>query len=299
LPIATRAGRAYVVGPELGDAVRACHGLSAQHLASTICFWNGEADGPRQVAGASLAAVQALAGTNLDCYLSIKAPALGFDPDLLVDVLEHGRKAGIGIHFDSLSLEAADQTFALLVKILPRQYPNLGCTLPGRWRRSLRDADLAVDLGLKVRVVKGQWADPTEPDIDLRSGFLAVVDRLAGRARHVAVATHDVPLACEALRRLLAARTPCELELLFGLPARSAIRAAQSAGVPVRCYIPYGHGCLPYCISQARHDPRILLWIARDLLLGGSFRLPGAFAAIQRCAFAGSPNVRADIPDGY
>jgi proline dehydrogenase len=99
----------------------------------------------------------------------------------------------------------------------------------------------------------------------MREGFLAVIDRLAGRASHVAVATHDAPLARESLARLRKKNTPCELELLYGLPLKPARRAAQETGVSVRMYLPYGHGWVPYCISQVYEHPRILWWVLKDL----------------------------------
>ena len=132
-----------------------------------------------------------------------------------------------------------------------------------------------------MRVVKGQWADPDPPEVDLREGFLRVIDRLAGRASQVRVATHDPPLAHTALSLLRVAGTPCELELLFGLPARQVIQEADVAGVPVRCYVPYGQAWLPYSISQARRNPRILWWMFRDALAGGPLR-PAAVGSRER-----------------
>ncbi|HEV8713327.1 MAG TPA: proline dehydrogenase, partial [Candidatus Binatia bacterium] len=226
-PLVKRAAQAYVAGPELADALQVCSSLSRQGIASTLGYWNREGERPRQVAEVYLTALATLSGKGPDCYLSIKAWSLGFAGDLLAEVLEHGRQDGVRIHFDSRGPETADQTFSLISALLPRS-PQLSCTIPGRWRRSLRDADLAVELGLSVRVVKGEWGDLDEPDdLDLRAGFLALVDRLAGRACHVAVATHDPSLACEALRRLQAARTPCTLELLFGFPVRPGLRVAR------------------------------------------------------------------------
>jgi len=253
----------YIVGPELEDALRVCHRL-APSRATTICYWNTEEESPQKVASAYTRAIDALVKDNLDGYVSIKAPALGFDRRLWTQVLERGRSNGIRLHFDALAPEAADETFAMIAEALP-QYPDLGCTLPGRWRRSLGDADWAVERQLRVRVVKGQWSDPVKPEMDLRQGFLAVIDRLAARARHVAVATHDATLAEEALARLVRTKTSCELELLYGLPLEPASRVAHSAGVGVRLYLPYGHGWLPYSISQVYQNPRILWWVLRDL----------------------------------
>src|SRR5207248_2469350 len=102
-----------------------------------------------------------------------------------------------------------DRTFDLIAKAYDI-YPRLGCTLPGRWRRSLHDADRAIALGLRVRVVKGEWAGLGTDDMDAREGFLNLIDRLAGRAIHVAVATHNPAMARFSLRRLKNTETPCE-----------------------------------------------------------------------------------------
>jgi proline dehydrogenase len=262
-----RATAAYVAGPRIDDALLACRTLREGGRASTVGYWNEGSEEPSQVAHAYLAAAAAVSRSGLDTYLSIKAPALGFSPERVAELLERTGSSGVRVHFDSLAPESADRTLELLAGAASR-HPGLGVTLPARWRRSLDDAAAAVELGLAVRVVKGRWSDHASPQGDLRSSFLAVVDRLAGRASPVAVATHDEELARVALQRLRAAGTPCELELLFGLPAAAAAHVADELSAPVRVYVPYGHGTLPYRIPDARRDMRIMLWFWQDVLRG-------------------------------
>ena len=124
-------------------------------------------------------------------------------------------------------------------------------------------------MGLRVRVVKGQWADSTSDDADPVKGFLNIIDRLgAERAPHVAVATHDANLAREALSRLRTTGTPCELELLYGLPIQPLLKVARALKVPTRLYVPYGQTGLPYRLRHAVTSPHILGWFLRDLLRG-------------------------------
>jgi proline dehydrogenase len=274
-PLAARAARAYVAGPCLSDALRACRRLSRQGFASTVCYWDGQGDSPRLIADEHLAVVSALEREGLNCSLSVKATPLGFTRTLFSEIVTRARQGDCLVHFDSLAPEDADETFAVVAEEI-RRSPRIGCTLPGRWRRSIRDAEWAVDLGVNVRVVKGQWADPEAPDLDPRRGFLAVIDRLAGRARYVGVATHDAPLAREAFRRLRAAGTACGLELLLGLPPHPALREAGELGVPVRFYVPYGRAVLPYRLSHARHSPSVAWWIVRDLVRSHSFPAPAS-----------------------
>jgi proline dehydrogenase len=198
-------------------------------------------------------------------YLSLKLPAMRFDSEAVAIVLKAAGGLQRLVHFDSHGPEDADRMFAAIQDAF-RHNRNLGCTVPGRWLRSVEDARVACEWGLRVRVVKGQWADPQDPEMDMRSGFLKVIDVVRGRAVRVAVASHDVPLAREALRRLKDAGTSCELELLHGLPRREAVRMAQQLEVPVRVYVPQGKAWLPYVLRQAKKNPWVLSWFARDLV---------------------------------
>jgi proline dehydrogenase len=259
-----RARRAYVAGPAIEDALRMCERLAARNFGATIGYWNRVGEPPRAVADEYLRAVQRIAHAGLDCPLSIKASTFGCSRSLMDEILARALEAGLGLHFDAMRPESAESTFAL-VAVSSVRSARVGCTLPGRWRRSLLDAERAIMLGVEVRVVKGQWPDPVR-DVVPHEGYLSVIDRLAGRARRVTVATHDTELAREALRRLCEAGTPCELELLFGLPLRPSLRVAAEAGVSASLHVPYGESWLPYWLSRLRDDPQLLVWLACNVL---------------------------------
>src|SRR5262249_17220395 len=109
---------------------------------------------------------------------------------------------------------------------------------------------------------------------DARQGFLNVIDRLAGRAPHVAVATHNSRVARESLSRLQKAGTVCELELLYGLPQRRLLKIARRMHVCARLYVPYGHAGLPYRLKNALQHPCVIGWFVRDLVRGNSGSCP-------------------------
>jgi CelD/BcsL family acetyltransferase involved in cellulose biosynthesis len=265
MPLVNRAARTYIAGNTLSDALRAKERLARGGFEATLGYWDGETDTPRGVADQYLACLDALAEGSHDAYVSIKSVAFDFSKELLSEIVERSVARGRRIHFDAMGPETVDRTWEMIDEVV-RTVPGarLGCTLPGRWMRSLADARWAAERGLAVRVVKGQWEDPADPQRDGRQGFLEVIDQLAGRGSHVSVATHDANLAIEALRRLQAAGTPCDLELLYGLPMRRVLKQIEGLGVKVRVYIPYGESYLPYALSQIRRRPRILWWLARD-----------------------------------
>jgi proline dehydrogenase len=252
-----RAARPYIAGAHVADAIACASDLQRAGMTSALAYWNDAGEDPRQVCAAYLEAVDALAAAALPGYVSIKAPALGLSQELVGAVAARCGERGRGLHFDSLAVAHQAGVFTHIERLSTTGIP-LGCTLPAKFGRSPADADRAVALGVRVRIVKGQWDDP-EQQIDPRRGFLTLIERLAGRAAHVSVATHDAALAEQSLRILISAKTPADLELLFGLPARPALAAAKRLAVPVRMYVPYGRAWLPYAASAARRNPR-LLW---------------------------------------
>jgi proline dehydrogenase len=124
-------------------------------------------------------------------------------------------------------------------------------TLPSRWKRSQADAQWASEMGVRVRLVKGEFrASSSSGETDPREGFLLLVDRLAGHVPEIAVATHDYPLAREAIARCMRSGTHIELELLFGIPASNMIKLSREMAIPLRFYVPYGDTLLVYGIRH-------------------------------------------------
>jgi proline dehydrogenase len=267
------AARPYITGARLEDALPACKSLQAHDYRSTICFWDGENDTAEAIVSHYDATILGVAELNLDCYVSVKSWPLRHSLDHFRHFSLEAKSGGVKLHFDSASTDDQEKVLQLIRELLPIS-GTLGYTLPGRWHRSLADAELAVERGLEVRVVKGQWADPSQ-HIDPSEGFLRVIERLAGRANHVSVATHDPKVARAALAALLARGTACELELLYGLPVRAVLPIAKEAGVPVRVYLPYGHAWLPYVVNRLRKEPRIALRLLRDLVDSLRLRFTG------------------------
>ncbi len=262
LPVVKMAARPYVGGDTIEDALCVAGRLTSEGFGSTIGYWDRGKDSGRQVADICLNALQVMSGR--DSYLSLKPPALRFSERLANEIAAAAAKRQVRIHCDSHGPEVADLSNAMLqVMIGQLGGDRLGTTLPGRWSRSLRDADWAVQHGLNVRVVKGQWPDPQNPRRDVSTGFLDVIDRLAGCARHVAVATHDFALAREALARLRLTETSCELELLFGMPAKPLIRWAKEKHIRTRIYVPFGAGFVPSALRVLKRNPRLIFAVAR------------------------------------
>jgi proline dehydrogenase len=265
-PVRRRRAAAYVAGPGLDDAIAASRRLTADGIPFTIGYSAPPEQSARAAADVQLAAFAALAADGADGYVSVKLSGLHFDPALFGELEAASAQSGRRMHLDALAPETVGDTWELIEGA--SDPAALGVALPGRFRRSVQDARRALDLGLVVRVVKGQWADTADADLDPAAGFLAVVDALCASKNLVAVATHDVALLEESLRRLTAARTPCEAELLLGLPFGPPARVARRLGVPIRLYVPYGSTGAAYGVADLVRKPATAWWLVQDLVLG-------------------------------
>ncbi|HEX6375776.1 MAG TPA: proline dehydrogenase family protein [Allosphingosinicella sp.] len=254
-----------VRGPGPDDAARRCHALHRNGLAATVGYFQSGEGRAEEIVAANRAIAGLLAGRSGDVYLSVKAPPLGFDAAHLRRVADAATAAGLALMFDAHATKDAERTLAVVSGFL-RELPGTGFALPARWRRSMADAADFRESSARIRVVKGEWADPEWAGPDVEANYLALVARLAGRAGPVTVATHDPRLAERALTLLLRAGTPCELEQLRGLPARRSVAVARRLGVPVRVYVPFGPGWWPYAVDKALGRPYLLPWMIRDRL---------------------------------
>lgn len=257
------AGR-MLPAPDAAAVLKRGARLHRHGIATALGYFHDDAADAATVAAANLAAL-ALAGSQPgDRYLSLKAPALGFDGRLVRDIAETAQAAGMAIVFDAHAPGQADATLDLAEALLT-DHPATGCALPARWRRSAADAARFRDLPAPIRLVKGEWADAEADPEDVAAAYLDLAASLAGRAAPVAVASHDPTLVERALGLLLAAGTPCTLEQLRGLPRRRTTAIARRLGVPVRLYLPFGPGWWPYALNQALARPHLIAAHLRDV----------------------------------
>ena len=255
----------YIAGPTLADAVRLESDYAARGYPTLVGYWNLAEDPISFVMDEYRGCIDALAA-RADAQVSIKATAIGETAAPVAELLARAAPARTGVHLDAMAPETQDTALAIACELGPGADGLLGCTLTGRWPRSVADASRVAAAGLRVRVVKSEWPSPDAPDHDPRAGFIAVVEALrAAGAMHVAVATHDAPIARRALELLLEAGVPCEHQVLHGMPASSAMKEAAALGVTTRIFTPYGHGRLPYSARAAVRDPRAAARLARDL----------------------------------
>ncbi len=254
----------HIAGESIEDALPVCRWANDMGFSAIVSPWAGSGHSPRSMVGQYMNALDRLSEAKINFSLSIKLDALGYDVSLFDSLVDHAVSCGVRLHIDSLGPETADTALGFLRRATTKTQ-DVGFTLPARWRRSLQDADIVGELGSPVRIVKGQWPDPTAPGLDVHRNFIEIADRLAKWSLHVGVATHDLSLARKVLPKLAAATHHCALEQFFSLPL-NGIDLANRFGCQYKVYVAYGSPGIPYNVRFTLARPRIAAWLVSDLV---------------------------------
>jgi proline dehydrogenase len=268
--MAYRLGKLYPIKPQsISEGAELCQTLQGLDLFTTLGKLSKSGDDPTEIVHEyQLASNSLLQSPTRDrFYLSVKPPALNFDPEYAEIIATTALQNGHGVHFDSHKFAQTDPTLALLEALLGRKLPSndsrrgwrFSLTLPSRWKRSVADARWAAGNRVRVRVVKGDFGAGPGDEVDPGRGFLDLVEQLAGAVPDLALATHDCVLAREAIAKCQKAGVSVQLELFFGRPASAMLALARETGVPVGFYVPYGETLLIYVIRDLLTNPHKLL----------------------------------------
>lgn len=270
--VGNRIRNKYVVGKTTAEALAAESRCREAGYETVVGFANGVTESPQEVREEWIALAEGLpAGSEV----ALKLPAGAYGG--VDEVLEICLRRDLTLHIDAIGLSDAERTKETALRLIETAPGRVGCTLPGRWLRSTADAEELRDKEIRVRVVKGEVeAHSEDEETDLAEGFVEVAERLAGGSAHVELATQDAATARRAAAVLAAAGTSHELQVLLGMHVKPTVRLGRELGTPVRVYVPYGVGRLPYSRNEILRSPARLASLARDLLGSGPRRPPGA-----------------------
>lgn len=264
-------GRICAVKPSnYSECVSICCALHQAGILTTVGKFSQAGDNPAGIVSEYQRISDVLSKDSFEnrFYLSVKPPALSFDAELASSITSRAFNNGQAIHFDSHNHIDAESTIQLLAQMIERfgfgkggePEWRYGLSLPSRWKRSLGDARWVIDNRVMPRLIKGEFkAEHVSEEIDPRSGFLTLVDLLAGSVPQIILATHDYELAKEAIARARKTNTRVEMELLFGMPCAKMISLSRQHRIPLRFYIPYGDSLFIYEIHHLLTHPHKIL----------------------------------------
>jgi proline dehydrogenase len=269
-PLTRSVSRRFVPGEELPDLLEATRGANAAGLRVTGNYL-GEAvrseEDAERAADRYVELVRSIAAEGLDANASLKFTQMGQDisePFLarnLGRVLEAAAEGGIFLRFDMESSAYTKRTLDAFEKLWAEGHREIGVVLQAYLLRTPGDVRRMVELGARVRLCKGAYAEPAEVAFQgvepVRKAFLESMRVLLSEGHYPAIATHD-DLLVEGTREFAAmegiAKSDFEFQMLYGV-RRDLQEALVADGYNVRVYIPYGEQWYPYLMRRLAERP--------------------------------------------
>jgi proline dehydrogenase len=287
-----RMSRRFVPGEAVDDFLRASEEANGLELTVTGNYL-GEAEHDERTARDAVAAyLQILDGIkakNLEGNISVKPTQVGleigkdFFKDNVRELLERAKEADVFIRLDMESSDWTQITLEAFEELWAEGYNEIGTVLQSYLRRTMDDALRMNELGVRVRLCKGAYAEPEEVAFQEREevdgNYVEVSKVLLKGGKFPALATHDEDIINELKAFVTAEGIPLEsfeFQMLHGV-RRDLQQQLRKEGYNVRVYIPFGESWYPYLMRRLAERPANMLFfvgsVVRESPLG--FLWPG------------------------
>lgn len=270
----------FVAGDRLDDALAAAVRLAEQGLSTTLdrLGENVLTPGEAQTAVESYTAtLRAMAAYQLEPNISVKLTMLGLDIgddvayDNMLILLETARSVDGFVRIDMEGSAYTERTLAIAEALHARFAGLVGTVIQAYLHRSDRDVERLIDLQMRVRLVKGAYAEPGSLALqrpwEINEAFVRLMERLLEAGRYPAIATHD-PALIRATRgyalRMGIDPRQWEFQMLYGV-RRDAQRALAREGYGMRIYLPFGADWYPYFARRIAERPANMFFVLRQL----------------------------------
>ena len=271
----------FVAGDRLEDALAVATTLAGQGLTATLDRLGENVVTPEEARAAVESYAQTLqemAASGLDANISVKLTMLGLDIgddvafDNMVTLLETARSVDGFVRIDMEGSAYTERTLAITEALHARVPGLVGTVIQAYLHRSDRDLERLIDLKMRVRLVKGAYAEPARLALqrpsEINEAFIRLMERLLEEGQYPAIATHD-PALIRATRgfalRMGIDPKRWEFQMLYGV-RRDAQLALAREGYGMRIYLPFGADWYPYFARRIAERPANMLFVLRQLI---------------------------------
>jgi proline dehydrogenase len=215
---------------------------------------------------------------DLEPNISVKLTMLGLDfgddaaRDNMLPILEAAREVGGFVRIDMEGSAYTARTMAIFEELHGTFPQEVGIVIQTYLHRAAADVVAMINLGARVRLVKGAYSEPESVAIQSSKendeNFERLMKHLLDKGTYPAIATHD-PALIEATIAYAKAQgiTPdrFEFQMLYGVRRSEQFRLKQ-AGYNMRVYVPYGTEWYPYFTRRIAERPSNALFVLRQML---------------------------------
>jgi len=183
-------------------------------------------------------------------------------------IIRDARNAHVFVWLDMESSEHTDETLEIYHTFFSK-YERLGIALQANLKRTENDLNDLLDIGAKIRLVKGAYREKasisfkTRKDVD--NNFIKLMKTLFKKGNEFAIASHDTKIIHKAQN--LSKKYPRKFEFQFLKGIREELKPDLiKKKFVVSDYIPYGVNWLPYSIRRIKERKRNLLLLGSSLI---------------------------------
>jgi len=276
---ARRWAKRFVPGEELAPAIEAARNCNREGMTASLDHL-GENVVTRADAERARAmyteALERISTENIESNVSLKLTHLGLDlgGEFCAEQLRIVTRRAAELHnFVRVDMEGSAYTDRTLqiVKQARAETDAVGTVIQAYLYRSERDIRDLLEIGCRIRLVKGAYKEPLQIAFprkkDVDANFVKLMKILLPSGIYHAMATHD-PEMIEATIRFAAeqgiTKDKFEFQMLYGIRTDLQTRLARQ-GYRVRVYIPFGQDWFPYFMRRLAERPANLLFFARNI----------------------------------
>jgi proline dehydrogenase len=271
----------FVAGDRLENALAVATRLAGQGLSTTLDRLGENVLTPeesRSAVESYAVTLREMAASKLEPNISVKLTMLGLDigddvaHDNMQTLLETARSVDGFVRIDMEGSAYTERTLAIAEALHARYAGLVGTVIQAYLHRSDRDLERLIGLRMRVRLVKGAYAEPgslaSQRPSEINEAFVRLMERLLEEGRYPAIATHD-PALIRATRgfalRMGIDPGRWEFQMLYGV-RRDAQLALAREGFGMRIYLPFGADWYPYFARRVAERPANMLFVLRQLV---------------------------------
>ena len=281
-PLARRVASRFVAGETLDSAVEAGRRLNARDITVSLDLLGESVSSAEETHAARdevLRTVEAVATSGIAGNVSVKLTQLGLDIDreLCADnmrrILTRAQELDVFVRIDMESSEYTEATLELFHDHLRPSFGNhTGVVIQSYLRRSAADVEKLTEVGARVRLCKGAYAEP--PNLafqerhEVSGSFTSLMKKLLKDGNYPAIATHDEALIDQTIAFVEAeaiAPDRFEFQMLYGV-RRDLQDSLRARGFNVRVYVPFGTHWYPYLMRRLAERPANVTFMVASLL---------------------------------
>ena len=280
-PMTRSVSRRFVAGEGIDELIEATRAANARGLKVTANYLGEAVQSEVQARAAAdtyVTLLSRLAEEGLDANASLKFTQMGQDisegflAENLGRVLETARSGELFLRFDMESSAYTQRTMDAFEKLWEEGWRNIGVVLQAYLRRTPGDVRRMNELGARVRICKGAYAEPPEvayrePE-RIRTAFIEAMQWLMSDGTYPGIATHD-DLIVQAAKAYATAegipKSDFEFQMLYGV-RRDLQDQLVAEGYNVRVYIPFGEKWYPYLMRRLAERPENVLFMAGSVV---------------------------------